>query len=222
MFELIIVVLSIYLIVSALNSKQEDKANNNSSRNNSNYDSKYTSTSTYTAKITSNTNTTSTKSYNNNRTYDVKKRHLNFITWNREITSGIKSGWIGNYSPYLLEYVFNNDSRFEGDWRYYTSAYVCPCCNEHPLYKMRVRGTTSAPPQNSTKFVDRQSVELFNLFTCPKCRIFFASVTLPEDNHDPLHTSMPLDKYAMESMQYSSYIYPDILLKTLEYYNDPS
>lgn len=120
------------------------------------------------------------------------------ISWEKTITNGIRDDVIRmrNFSPYLLG----------ENAPYYASSYACPRC-DFILYKMRTRGVT-------TNFNGR-TVEIFNIFTCPKCRKFYASIS----TGGYYETAKPLREYALVSKTYSENEYKAKLFETLSFAN---
>lgn len=66
---------------------------------------------------------------------------------------------------------------------YYISAYVCPVCDEdgYRLYKLKLQEEirTTAP-----EVFDNKEIGLWNIFTCPHCETWFASLNYLEDVFD--------------------------------------
>ena len=121
------------------------------------------------------------------------------INWTKSITNGIRDDVtrVANFKPYM----------WEGS-PYYISSYVCPCCNDMMLYKMRARG--------SNTYFNGKMVDVFNIFTCRVCKKFYASVSTGSYER----TAKPLSEYAIVSKSYySTDDYLDTLNKTLQYAN---
>jgi len=102
------------------------------------------------------------------------------IKWERELINGIinSDADILCYNPFLLK---NSQA-------YYISSAQCPECKRMLMYKMRVRGVNSSFRNNP--------VTLFNIFTCPECRRFYASVGMGSQ------MAKPLVEYALVSKKY--------------------
>ncbi len=122
------------------------------------------------------------------------------INWEYSLENAIK-----NTTKDLMlydEFLFTSPS-------YYISSYECPICNKSVLYKMRVRGA-------NTEFKGH-TYRLFNLFTCPDCKVIYASITETNLNN---FTNLPLSLFALVSEKYiSEQDYKNILKYTVGYNN---
>lgn len=123
------------------------------------------------------------------------------INWIKSMESGFQNdpSNINRFVPFL----------WEGS-PYYLSTYMCPDCGNMALYKLRVRGA-------KTVFNNRQ-VELFNLFTCPMCRKFYASTAVGPLTQNNI-TLLSLKEYALVSQTYSQEEYMMKLGETLRYFS---
>lgn len=80
--------------------------------------------------------------------------------------------------------------------KYYVTYYICPDCDDYLLYKIKTRGIQTVFQGNTTT--------LFNIFTCPRCRRFYASVHTPVSNSfSNLATGTRLSDFALRSIPYS-------------------
>ena len=124
------------------------------------------------------------------------------IEWVDDVFNGIRNfnGDDRMYNPFLTP-----------DEKYYISGAECPCCNRTPLYKMRARNTP-------TTFKGK-SVKIYNIFTCPMCKMFFASVYTDELNKWGDYFK-PVMEYALISKEYTDEQYLYVLADSLKYYND--
>jgi hypothetical protein len=122
------------------------------------------------------------------------------INWEYSLENAIK-----NTTKDLMLY----DERLFISPAYYISSYECPICNNSVLYKMRVRGA-------NTEFKGH-TYRLFNLFTCPDCKVIYASITETNLNN---FTNLPLSLFALVSEKYiSEQDYKNILKYTVGYNN---
>lgn len=99
---------------------------------------------------------------------------------------------------------------------FYASSYCCPECARMPLYKIQVHGL-------KTKFYDSTAV-LYNVFTCPICRRFFATVLNSElEGNMTREDASRLPNFGIYSNRYDFETY-HYLLELLEnaYYNYPN
>ena len=88
---------------------------------------------------------------------------------------------------------------------YYISSYECPKCHDMLLYKMRVRGATT--------LYNGRITQLYNIFTCPICGKFYASIV-------DTNGFIRLNEYALESKSYlSKDEYAKVLISTLPFAN---
>ncbi|WGX75596.1 hypothetical protein QJS64_16815 [Paraclostridium bifermentans] len=93
-------------------------------------------------------------------------------------------------------------SEFKKNSLYYKSVYMCPSCNSHMLYKIRAYNI-------DTKF-NNKNKRLHHIYTCPKCRIFLASIRI----YSKLHSRWignKLSNYALISGSYPRLKYKRIL-----------
>ncbi|MEG2812103.1 MAG: hypothetical protein RR912_06280 [Clostridium sp.] len=131
-----------------------------------------------------------------------KPRVVDNIQWVSEYR-GIESTDDGNlYNSF--SYAINSS------FNYYLSTYICPDCSESLLYKIKTRDV------KTTAF--GKEVRLFNLFTCTKCRKFYASID-PIGN-DRNNTSSKLSDYALVSEEYDENDYITRLHDTSELYTE--
>jgi hypothetical protein len=123
------------------------------------------------------------------------------IEWETSLNNGIinSSGISVRPVPYLL---------VENRKEWYNSSAVCPYDRDMELYKLRARGTYT--------IFEGKKTYLFNLFTCPICRRFYASVAT---SNDPLNTSLPLTQYALVSKQYKKEEYDNMLTTAMNTWN---
>lgn len=120
------------------------------------------------------------------------------ISWKQSLQNTIK-----NTSKDLMLF----DEVLSYSPAYYISSYECPICKNSVLYKMRVRGS-------DTEFKGH-TYNLFNLFTCPNCRVIFASITETNLNN---YTNLPLSSFALLSEKYSTFReYKNVLDYTLRF-----
>ena len=119
------------------------------------------------------------------------------ITWIDAIENGIEDNMskLSSFKPLLSDKL-----------PYYISSYECPLCNDFLLYKMRVRGR---------KAFYKKTLELYNLFTCPKCRVFYASIVSSETN-----TPITLNNFALLSDEISIKDYINFLFDLKKYENE--
>ena len=101
------------------------------------------------------------------------------INWKQSLQNAVK-----NTSKNLSKF----DEVLSFSPEYYIYSYECPTCNNSVLYKMRVRG--------SKTIFKSQTYSLFNLFTCPDCKVIFASITETNLNN---YTNLPLSRFALMS-----------------------
>ena len=124
---------------------------------------------------------------------DSNGMHRLDVKWQGLFKDSIDSKPVGyNGSPVT--------DRALSDTAYYECAYMCPACDEtkrfarKPLYPILFKIKTEPI---MTKFNDTDCV-IFNLFTCPKCHRFFAS----------LKQFGTLDLRDEQLMKPGNYIYP--------------
>ncbi|WP_270851262.1 hypothetical protein [Clostridium tertium] len=114
---------------------------------------------------------------------------------------------VGVYDDFR-ETLFNTNG-------FYSSTYCCPECARSPLYKMQVHGLKS-------KYYDEVAI-LYNIFTCPNCRRFYASVLNAGTDTITIEESSQLSNFGIYSDRYdfSTYQY---LLELMEdtYHNYPT
>jgi hypothetical protein len=123
------------------------------------------------------------------------------ISWKQSLQNAVKNT-IKNLSQFDEELSFSPE--------YYISSYECPTCNNSVLYKMRVRG--------SKTIFKSQTYSLFNLFTCPDCKVIFASITETNLNN---HTNLPLSSFALLSEKYKNVLaYKNVLDYTIRFQNN--
>jgi hypothetical protein len=90
---------------------------------------------------------------------------------------------------------------------YYISSYECPLCSNSVLYKMRVRGAKTV--------FKGHTHSLFNLFTCPDCKVIYASIT--ETNLNNIN-NLPLSSFALLSEKYGTiHEYKNVLAYTVRF-----
>jgi DNA-directed RNA polymerase subunit RPC12/RpoP len=106
------------------------------------------------------------------------------ISWKQSLQNAIK-----NTSKDLMLF----DEVLSYSLAYYISSYECPICNNSVLYKMRVRGANT--------IFKGKTYSLFNLFTCPDCKVIYASITETNLNN---YTNLPLSSFALLSEKYST------------------
>lgn len=107
------------------------------------------------------------------------------ITWKQSLENTIK-----NTSKDLMLF----DEVLLHSPAYYISSYECPICKNSVLYKMRVRGSHTV--------FKGHTYTLFNLFTCPDCRVIYASITETNLNN---YTNLPLSSFALLSEKYGTF-----------------
>ncbi|WP_195245436.1 HIRAN domain-containing protein [Clostridium celatum] len=140
----------------------------------------------------------------NKEKYD---RTLECIKWEGEIYNGVKDIYTLGLDNTNIRDEFQETL---SNTKYYRSTYMCPNCLENLLYKIKSRGVITT--YNSEK------INLFNIFTCQKCKMFFASKHNVID--DLYHTSITLRDYALKSKMFSDSIYSILLYYTNTLYND--
>ena len=119
------------------------------------------------------------------------------INWIDTLENGIQDNLnkLSSFKPLLFDNL-----------PYYISSYECPLCEDFLLYKMRVRGQQTV--------YDNDIVEMYNLFTCPKCRVFYASVVSSETN-----LPVVLNNFALLSDEISKKDYIKILFDLKKFEN---
>lgn len=80
-----------------------------------------------------------------------------------------------------------------GNSLYYVSYYICPDCNKHLLYKIKIRGVKTV--------FEGETKDLFNIFTCPVCKRFYASIA---SSTNSFYTSTRLSDFALRSISYKN------------------
>ena len=102
----------------------------------------------------------------------------------------------------LLDSEYDYTYEFKKNSLYYKSVYICPNCNNHMLYKIRAYNI-------DTEF-NNKNKRLHHIYTCPKCRIFLASIRI----YSKLHSrwiGKKLSNYALISDSYRKLKYRRIL-----------
>jgi hypothetical protein len=107
------------------------------------------------------------------------------LIWSKELKNKVT-----NFQMDLMQFP----ESLNQNKNYYISSYACPNDCYLPLYKLKVRG-------ESTLFQGK-TLQVFNLFTCPKCKIFLCSVSQPGEVNN--YTSTPLSSYALATNTISS------------------
>lgn len=88
---------------------------------------------------------------------------------------------------------------------YYLTYYICPDCGKYLLYKVRARGV-KAIFKGETK-------NLFNIFTCPLCKRFYASLDGAGERNS-FYTTTRLSDFALRSIAYSDEQYVKLVHHT--------
>lgn len=136
------------------------------------------------------------KDYLDNFDFQVPdKEELKKISWVNSIDNIKEVGDIEDEYP----------SELKKNSLYYKSIYMCPNCNEQVLYKVRSYDI-------GTKF-NNTNKRLHHIYTCPKCRIFLASIRI----YSKLHYKWignRLSNYALISYSYPRLKYRRIVAYT--------
>ena len=130
--------------------------------------------------------------------FNVNKNYLDnfdFEIGNKETLKKIQ--WLNSMDNIKeVDNLKRNDeypSELKKNSLYYKSVYMCPICDDQLLYKIRAYNI-------GTKFNDTNK-RLHHIYTCPKCRIFLASIRI----YSKLHSKWignKLSNYALISDSY--------------------
>lgn len=77
---------------------------------------------------------------------------------------------------------------------YYVTYYICPDCGKYLLYKVKARGVRT--------IFKGETKNIFNIFTCPICKRFYASID-SSGGSNLFSTSTKLSDFALRSIAYS-------------------
>lgn len=98
-------------------------------------------------------------------------------------------------------------SNLYNDSIYYITYYICPDCGRYLLYKIKARGIKT--------IFNGEVKSIFNIFTCPICKRFYASVYSCEEENI-FFTSTKLSDFALRSISYSDLQYVSLINDTEE------
>ena len=122
---------------------------------------------------------------------------INTVKWVESMFDGVDDNLnkLNDFKPLLIDNL-----------PFYISSYECPLCKDFLLYKMRVR--------NQHITFNNGVFETYNIFTCPGCRRFFASVLC-----NKTHSPRTLNSFALVSEEISQSDYISVLKELQKFEN---